>query len=110
MVPAPYAALVAEALAAWKGVAGIRDGYLFRRVRRGGHVTDEKLTPHAVGAIVKRRAAEAGLEVSDLGSHSLRSGRLTEEAGRGASPWELMRISRHRSIRTLQDYIRLEEA
>ena len=79
-------------------------------MRRGGHVTDERLTPHAVGGIFKARAALAGLDTAPLGAHSLRSGRITEEAARGASPWELMQISRHKSVRSLEAYVQLGEA
>ena len=107
VVPALYSATLAAALVAWREAGGIADGYLFRRVRRGGHVTEEKLTPHAVGGIFKRRATAAGLDAEPLGAHSLRSGRITEEAARGASAWELMRISRHRSVRSLEAYVQL---
>ncbi len=75
---------------------------------KGGRVLDAGLTGHAIGRIVKARAGSAGLDATTIGAHSLRSGRLTQAARDGASPWELMRISRHRSVRSLQDYVRLE--
>jgi len=61
----------AEALTAWLEAAGIRDGAIFRRIwkRRVGPA----LLPGSVAAIVKRRAALAGL-AGDFGAHSLRSG------------------------------------
>jgi len=75
---------------------------------KGDRVIDAGLTGHAIGRIVKARAEAAGIDAATIGAHSLRSGRLTQAARDGASPWELMRISRHRSIRSLQDYVRLE--
>ncbi len=100
--------MAAEALVGWVKAAGMTGGPLFRRMVKGGRVVDQGLTGHAIGRIVKACAAAAGFEAATIGAHSLRSGRLTQAARDGASPWDLMRISRHRSIRSLQDYVRLE--
>ena len=71
-----------ERVRAWTESIGVTEGALFRRVRRGGRVIGEwALGPQAVRTIVKRRAAEAGVE-GRVSGHSLRVGAgLTLDAG-----------------------------
>ena len=78
-----------ERVRAWTQAAGIEDGALFRRVRRGGRVVGERaLSPQAVRTIVKRRAGEAGVE-GRVSGHSLRVGAAQSLAAAGASVVEM---------------------
>lgn len=38
--------------------------YLFNRIRKGGNITDERLTKHAIYYIIKRRGLEAGVSMT----------------------------------------------
>ena len=64
--------------------AGIRDGALFRRIRRGGKVQATGLTTRAVQAIVTRLAKDAGI-TGRFSSHSLRIGSAQSLVERGAT-------------------------
>ena len=64
------------------------------------------LAPHAVTAILRRRARAAGLPVTGVSAHSLRAGMLTSAALAGADPHRLRRHSRHSRSDTLDGYIR----
>jgi hypothetical protein len=65
-----------------------------------------------VTTITKRRfgfkahAERVGLDPALFAGHSLRAGFLTSAAKRGASIFEMIDVSRHRSVGTLRDYVR----
>lgn len=94
------------ALDAWLAAAGIDQGAVFRPVDRHGHVGDGRLTGRSVAAIVKRMAADAGLDPARFAGHSLRAGFVTEARGRGIDPLDVARHTRHRRLDTLQVYDR----
>ena len=80
-------------VATWRETAGISDGPLFCRVRRGGHARpSERLTVRAVQTIVMRRAAAVG--VDNASGHSLRVGSAQSLAARGATLPELQAVGR----------------
>lgn len=93
-----------EALNAWLARAGIADGPVFRGIDRWGHLDRRALTPQAVNLILKRRAAEAGLDPAQFSAHGLRSGYLTETARRGIPLPEAMQQSQHRSLQQAASY------
>jgi site-specific recombinase XerD len=70
--------------------------------------------PHGSGAsarrsvanIVKAYAERAGFDASTFSGHSLRAGFLTSAAGKGASIFKMMDVSRHKSVETLRGYVR----
>jgi site-specific recombinase XerD len=90
----------------WLAAANITEGPIFLQVRKGGHVTDRRLSGEAVRRIVKRCAAALGLDPKNYGAHSLRAGFLTSAAARGASMFKMRDVSRHASIETLSGYVR----
>ncbi len=93
-----------DALNAWMKAARIESGSVFRKVDRWGNVSKRALEPSAVNAIVKQRAAMAGLEPGEFSAHGLRSGYLTEAANRGVPLPEAMEQSRHRSVQQASSY------
>jgi integrase len=95
-----------KAVKAWLDAAGITEGPIFRPVRKGGAVRDRRLTAKSVNDIVKASAASVGLDASNFGAHSLRSGFLTSAARRGASIFKMRDVSRHKSMDVLQSYVR----
>jgi integrase len=98
----------ADALAAWIRRAGLTEGPIFRRVRRGEKV-GEPLAPAAVRGIVLERAALAGLE-PEFAAHSLRSGFVTEAARQNVPLGEAMALTGHSSPTSLIGYFRAAES
>ena len=85
------------------------DGPLFREVLKGGRVTDKRLNAQSIRLIIKRAAADTGLTL-DLSAHSLRSGFVTTAIRQGKTERSIMNQTGHRSIQTLRDYFRREDA
>jgi site-specific recombinase XerD len=50
-----------RALRSWLKASKIKEGPLFRPLRRGGHVADKPLTPQALTVVLRRAAKRAGL-------------------------------------------------
>lgn len=94
------------ALDAWLSAAQIHDGPVFRKVTRYGTVGTCALSPASVALIVKRCAAAAGIPPSRLAGHSLRAGHATTASANGAPDRVIMRQTGHRSVDTLEGYIR----
>lgn len=103
----------------WIAEAGIETGTpIFRRIRRGGHVTGGRLHSLTVAAIVKARVAEflvrakgvdaevARREAETYSGHSMRHGFATTAAEQGAGTTEIAAITRHRSDAMLARYVR----
>lgn len=105
-VPRGTRACPVLALRAWLTAAGIEDGPLFRRLRRGGHVTEDAISPRTIATVVKQYAALAGFDPDNFGGHSLRSGFATSAAANGATLFRLMDQTRHRSVETVRAYVR----
>jgi integrase len=93
------------ALNEWIAAAGLRSGAIFRSVNRHGK-PGGRLTDQSVADIVKEHAARLRLDPKQFTGHSLRAGFLTSAAGRGASIFKMMDVSRHRSVETLRGYVR----
>jgi hypothetical protein len=96
----------AKALRAWLDAAGIESGPIFRPIDKGGTVRASRLTDRSVANIVKAYAGRAGFDASTFSGHSLRAGFLTSAAGKGASIFKMMDVSRHKSVDTLRGYVR----
>jgi site-specific recombinase XerD len=94
------------ALDSWLSAAEICQGPLFRRVSRYGAISASALSPASVALIVKRCALAAGIPASRLAGHSLRAGHATTAAANGAPDRVIMRQTGHRSVDTLEGYIR----
>lgn len=104
----PIVGRAAAALEAWLLVAGIAQGAIFRRVRRGG-VVGGTLSAEAVRRIVKARAAQAGLD-GDYAAHSLRAGFVTEAGRQGLALGEIMAMTGHASVVSVVGYHRAGSA
>ena len=96
----------AKALREWLDAAGIEAGPIFRPIDEGGTVKASRLTDRSVANIVKAYAKRAGFDDSTFSGHSLRAGFLTSAAGKGASIFKMMDVSRHKSVDTLRGYVR----
>jgi integrase len=86
--------------------AGIASGPVFRRLDRGGRITDKRLSAQSVALIVKRYAEAAGLDWRNMSGHSLRAGYVTESHAAGTSNADIMAQTGHAKEDTLRQYIR----
>ena len=73
-----------EAIDTYCKAGGIESGALFRRIRRGGHITQERLTVISARRIIKKWATAAGIE-GFISGHSLRVGSAVSLAQSGAT-------------------------
>ncbi len=104
----PLVGSAALAMKVWLAASAIKEGALFRRIRKGGHV-GEPLAPAAVRDIVKERCALAGVE-GKFSAHSLRAGFVTEAGKQNMSLPETMAMTGHHSVATVMGYFRAESS
>lgn len=97
---------VVDNLMKWLNAANITSGYLFRSIKKGGHISEASLSDRSVSNIIKKYAEKAGLTINDFSGHSLRSGFITSGASSGADLFKLMEVSRHRDPQTILGYVR----
>lgn len=95
-----------HALREWLQNAGIESGPVFRRIRKGDHLADARLTAQSVSLILRRYAAVAGIKPERLSGHSLRSGFVTQALLAGADYPSVQRQTGHSSITTVTRYDR----
>lgn len=93
------------ALEEWVRAAALTDGPVLRAVDRRGRVTGDGLGEKAIGRIVRRAAAGAGLEPARFTGLSLRRGMVWAAAANGSSQRTIMRQTGHRSERVLREYL-----
>lgn len=94
------------AVEAWIAASGLREGPLFRGVRGRDIVKARGLSPHAYVARIKQAAEAAGLDPAVCAGHSFRAGFVTEALANGASPFEVMATTGHKSFDMLREYLR----
>ncbi len=102
----PVRGRAAEAMTTWLARAGITEGPIFRRVWKS--VAGPALSAQSVAAIVKRRAALAGIS-GDWAAHSLRAGFITEAGRRKIPLGDIMAMTDHRNAATVVGYHRAGE-
>jgi integrase len=95
-----------RAVGEWLSAAGIKDGWVYRRLYRGERVAETALSDHSIAAVVKRCALAVGLDPAEYAGHSLRSGFMTSAALAKASLFKLMEVSRHKDPKTVMVYVR----
>lgn len=79
---------------------------LFRSIRKGGNITDKRLSGGAVSTIVKDHAECIRLDPVKYSGHSLRAGFCSSAAQMGVPEWKIMKQSGHKSYQTVLRYIR----
>ena len=95
------------AISNWLRASGLEAGCLLRSVDRQGRV-GEGLHPDSVARILKRASARANLaiDVSQIASHSLRAGLVTQASQDGMSPLAVMEVTGHRTVAVVRRYFR----
>lgn len=94
------------ALVEWIKAAGIRDGFIFRRISSAKNVLKYGLSDKTVANKVKEYASKAGYNPAAVSGHSLRSGMLTSAAENGADLIPLAQHARHKNVAQTMHYIR----
>ena len=101
----------AEALKTWLEAAKISEGWLFRRIHKGG-IGPDSLHPHSIGRMLKQRAITAGLpaEVANrLSGHSMRVGAAQDMVTNGAGILPIMRSGGWKSTNVVARYVQSVE-
>ena len=99
----PIPPWVKEDLDAWTSAAGIREGKLFRSVRKNGAVWGSGVTQNVVWYVVKRCAQRAGID--RIAPHDLRRScaRLCHSAGGELE--QIQFLLEHISVQTTERYV-----
>ena len=98
-----------EVIKRYCAAGSVTDGALFRRVLRGDHIINSRLTVDGARKTIKRRAREAGVE-GVISGHSLRIGSAVSLAQAGASVVDMQVAGRWKSPRMPAHYARAELA
>ena len=99
---------VVAPLLAWRerklGGAG-PDDYLFRAMDKQGEPLAGRIGEKTMTRYVKTAATSLGLPSESFAPHSLRSGCISSHAVAGATTIQLMQLSAHKSLSSLQHYL-----
>lgn len=91
----------------WTYAARIDDGFVFRRVNKGGNLMGERITDQAIYDIVTGYAEK--LEKQGIAPHDLRRS-FAKLAHKGGSPIDQIQLSLgHDSIQTTEKYLGVEQ-
>ena len=88
---------------------GITEGAVFRRIRKGGHVGQERLTDFSARRIIQQRAKAAGID-GFIAGHSLRVGSAVSLAQAGATVVDMQVAGRWKSSQMPAHYAKAELA
>ena len=84
----------------------IDSGPLFRAIAKGGRISAHALGGEAVAHVVKLFAGALGHDPTRYAGHSLRAGFATAAIEGGATEYDTMRHTRHRSTAVFRGYVR----
>lgn len=91
----------------WISKSELRTGPVFRRVfasaNDNAEVGVKRYIHRSLAQMVKARTAAAGLE-GDYSGHSGRSGFVTSAMKRGVYPGDIMAVTRHKNIQSMNEY------
>lgn len=102
--PKPLAGRAAISLMHWLQESGIKEGPIFRGIRKGGTIVPTAISDKQVSRIVKSRCEKAGYDPTEYTAHSLRSGFVTEGGKRGKPIGDVMTLTGHRTVATVMRY------
>ncbi|WP_025770241.1 site-specific integrase [Thioalkalivibrio sp. HK1] len=94
----------------WLRVSGIKSGYLFQTMKRGGGLRGNPLHHSDIPRLVKHYGKLIGLDPKNIAGHSLRAGFVTSAAAHNARLDKIMEVTRHTNPTTVLKYIRDADA
>lgn len=95
-----------RALNAWLGFRGRGPGALFCSFRKTMPYLKHRLPAARLAIVIQEAAASIGLDPRCYGGHSLRAGFVTEAGLHGASEYQIMQQTGHKSAQTVRKYFR----
>jgi integrase len=98
-----------RALREWLEASGIKEGYIFQSLTKGGNTTGRPLDGGDVARIIHRLQRQTGLETFDFSGHSLRAGFVTEATRNQKSDRAIARQTGHKTRKMIDVYSREEE-
>jgi integrase len=98
--------VVAPLLAWQQRTAAGPDDFIFRAMDRQGELLNTKIGDKTMTRYVKTAAMSLNLPSEAFAPHSLRSGCLSSHAVAGATTAQLMQLSAHKSLSSLQHYLK----
>jgi len=102
------------ALRKWLSVSKIESGYVFRGVEMvTGKISSSPLAPEGVSRRIQHYIKRLGLDPSEFGGHSLRSGFVTTAHRLGEKASDIAASTGHHGVNQVNEYIRragLEDA
>lgn len=102
----PMPSWAKAAVDAWTEAAGISEGCIFRRFRKGNRLDGDSMTPQAIYDVVRGYADRCGL---DLSAHDTRR-TFAKLAHRGGAGLDQIQLSLgHASIKTTERYLGIEQ-
>ena len=103
----PMQSWAKAAVDAWRAVAHLEDGFVFRRVNKGNNLMGELITPQAIRDIVNSYALK--LENQGIAPHDLRR-TFAKLAHKGGSSIDQIQLSLgHDPIQTTEKYLGVEQ-
>ena len=90
----------------WLQSSGIKRGFVFQSMTRGGSLRGRALHPVDIPRLLKHYAETIGLDPDEISGHSLRAGFVTSAAVHHARLDKIMEITRHSNPETVMRYIR----
>lgn len=96
-----------DAITDWLRVRGLEPGAMFLSLTKSGAITGRRLTAHAMGAVVGRRAKEAGID--HVGCHDFRRSFVSDLLDAGADITTVQRLAGHANVSTTARYDRRGE-
>ena len=100
---APLPAWAKVAIDAWTSALGLTDGYVFRRVNRGGRVARERLGEKVVWQMLQQYAKAVG--VPGIAPHDLRRTCAKLCRAEGAELEQIQLLLGHASVQTTERYL-----
>jgi len=95
-----------SAIAAWLSDVDADSGPVFRRIDRVGRILSGRLSGEAASLILKRRAANVGLDSRNMSAHSLRAGFVTSASDSGTPLNQIAQQTGHTSETMVARYVR----
>jgi site-specific recombinase XerD len=93
-----------RAWTAWSGLARLDAGPAFRPIDRHGNIGVTRLSDRSVTIVVRRAAANAGLDADAYSGRSLRLGMILAATAVGASDEQIAQQTGHRTRRLVRAY------
>ena len=92
------------ALQDWLEAACVTEGPVFRAINRHGQIAPDAITPQSLSLVVKRLAEIFGIPVTELSSHSLRAGFITDMYAAGVKRKDIMLQTGHKWADNMEQY------